>query len=135
MDTSEEPKSLLDTAKEVAGKTVGRYGLSYITFIVLVAVVASYYLQPGAMTAVMTMVGAVLMAIIQMMHGVTGTPPKTEFLVIQQLIDKLERIADKREPPMNVRVEDDQVQIQHGDNTIVAARNHYLPEERKLESE
>src|SRR5262245_15507447 len=114
----------IETAKEVAGKSVGRYGLSYITFIVIIAVIASYFLNAGAMTAVMTMVGAVLMAMIQMMHGITGTVEKPEYHIIQLLIERLDTFGTRKEPPMQVRVEDDQVQILHGDNSFVAARNH-----------
>ena len=115
-----------NTAKEVAGKTVGRHGLLYITTIVVITVVASFFLTPGAMTAVMAMVGGVLMAIINMMHGITGTPKepeKPEFQIIQSLIERIDRLGDRREPPMQVLVDDNEVKILHGQDSIVTKRN------------
>ena len=60
-----------DTAKEVAGKSIGRYGLAYITGIVLIGVGASAFLPEAAITAVMTMIGGALVALINMMQGIT----------------------------------------------------------------
>jgi len=37
----------IETAKEVAGKSIGRYGLGYITGIVLIGVGASAFLPEG----------------------------------------------------------------------------------------
>ncbi len=54
---SEETPVRYETAKEVAGKAIGQYGLMYITAIVLIGVGSSYFLSEGAITAVMTMIG------------------------------------------------------------------------------
>ena len=54
-----------ETAKEVAGKSIGRFGLFYITLIVLIGVGSSYFLSDSAITAVMTMIGGALVAEIQ----------------------------------------------------------------------
>jgi hypothetical protein len=104
-----------ETAKEVAGKAIGKYGLAYITTIVLIGVGSSYFLSESAITAVMTMVGGALVALINMMNGIAGTaekPDRPEFEVIQRLIAQL---AEK-EPPMRVDVEDGKVTVRKGDD-------------------
>ena len=104
-----------ETAKEVAGKAIGKYGLAYITAIVLIGVGSSYFLSESAITAVMTMVGGALVALINMMNGIAGTQEKQEkpeFEVIKDLISKL---GDK-EPPMRVDVEDGKVTVRKGDD-------------------
>ena len=104
-----------DTAKEIAGKSIGKHGLAYITLIVLIGVSASYFLSEAAITAVMTMIGGALVALINMMNGIAGTqekPERPEFEVIQHLIAKL---AEK-EPPMRVDVENGKVTVRKGDD-------------------
>lgn len=104
-----------ETAKEVAGKAIGKYGLMYITSIVLIGVGSSYFLSEGAITAVMTMIGGALVALINMMNGIAGTvekPDRPEFEVIQGLIAKL---AEK-EPAMRVDVENGKVTVKKGDD-------------------
>ena len=54
-------------AKEVASKSIGKYGLFYITLIICIGVGSSYFLSDTAITAVMTMVGGALVALIQML--------------------------------------------------------------------
>jgi len=56
---SNENPERYESAKEVAGKAIGQYGLMYITAIVLIGVGSSYFLSESAITAVMTMVGGV----------------------------------------------------------------------------
>jgi hypothetical protein len=112
---SDENTERYETAKEVAGKAIGKYGLAYITAIVLIGVGSSYFLSESAITAVMTMVGGALVALINMMNGIAGTqekPERPEFEVIQHLIAKL---AEK-EPPMRVDVEDGKVTVRKGDD-------------------
>jgi hypothetical protein len=112
---SEENPQRFESAKEVAGKAIGQYGLMYITAIVLIGVGSSYFLTESAITAVMTMVGGALVALINMMNGIAGTqekPDRPEFEVIQNLIAKL---AEK-EPPMRVDVEEGKVTVRKGDD-------------------
>ena len=112
---SDENPERYETAKEVAGKAIGEYGLAYITAIVLIGVGSSYFLSESAITAVMTMVGGALVALINMMNGIAGTqekPERPEFEVIQHLIAKL---AEK-EPPMRVDVEEGKVTVRKGDD-------------------
>ena len=114
----EETKSP-ETAKEVAGKSIGRFGLFYITLIVLIGVGSSYFLSDSAITAVMTMVGGALVAIINMMNGIAGTAEKQEkpeFAVMHNLIERL----DKPEQPMKVTVQGDKVTVTKGNDTVEA---------------
>ena len=112
-----EQNQPIETAKEVAGKSIGRFGLFYIFLIVLVGVGSSYFLTESAITAVMTMIGGALVAIINMMNGIAGTAEKQEkpeFAVMHELIRRL----DKPEQPMRVDVEGDKVTIHKGHDTI-----------------
>ena len=107
----------VETAKEVAGKSIGRHGLFYITLIVLIGVGSSYFLAESAITAVMTMIGGALVAIINMMNGIAGTAEKQEkpeFAVMHELIRRL----DKPEQPMQVDVEGGKVTVRKGDDVI-----------------
>ena len=110
-------------AKEVASKSIGRYGLFYITLIVLIGVGSSYFLPEAAITAVMTMVGGALVALISMMQGITGTKgkeeEKPEFKVINELISRL----DQKEPPMQVQVDGDKVTVTKGHDTITMKKD------------
>lgn len=109
-----------ETAKEVAGKSIGRYGLAYITAIVLIGVGASAFLSEAAITAVMTMIGGALVALINMMNGIAGTAEKQEkpeFKVIQTLIEKLDRL-DRQEAAMKVEVDGNKVTVRKGDDVV-----------------
>jgi hypothetical protein len=111
------------TAKEVAGKSIGRYGLFYITLIVVIGVAASLQLQESKMAAVMGLLGASLTALISMLNNIAGATPKQdkpEFEVMKQLIDRLDRMADR--DPMSVTVEGDKVTVQKGDNKLESVR-------------
>lgn len=106
-----------ENAKEVAGKSIGRFGLFYITLIVLIGVGSSYFLSEAAITAVMTMIGGALVALINMMNGIAGTAvkeEKPEFKVIEGLIQRL----DQREPPMRVDVVDGKVTVAKGHDIV-----------------
>ena len=110
-----------ESAKEVAGKSIGRFGLFYIFLIVLVGVGSSYFLSEAAITAVMTMVGGALVAIINMMNGIAGAgekQEKPEFAVMNNLIDRL----DKPEQPMKVTVEGGKVTVSKGDDVVTATK-------------
>jgi hypothetical protein len=107
------------TAKEVAGKSIGRYGLFFITLIVVIGVAASLELDEGKMAAVMGLLGASLTALISMLNNIAGANPKQEkpeFEVMKQLIDRLDRMADR--DPMSVVVEGDKVTVKKGNNEI-----------------
>ena len=113
----------LETAKEVAGKSIGKHGLAYITAIILIGVVSSAFLSESAITAVMTMVGGALVALINMMNGIAGTvekQEKPEFEIMKQLIERLDRMADR--DPMSVSVEGDKVVVRKGDESFTSRR-------------
>lgn len=109
-------------AKEVAGKAIGKYGLSAIVTIVVIGVLASLGLETEKMAAVMGLLGASLTALIQMLNSIAGASQKEEkpeFAVMKQLIDKLDRL-DRKEAPMRVEVEDGKVTVKKGDDQVVA---------------
>lgn len=111
------------TAKEVAGKSIGRYGLFYITLIVIIGVAASLQLEESKMAAVMGLLGASLTALISMMNGIAGATPKQdkpEFEIMKELISRLDRMADR--DPMSVQVDGEKVTVRKGDNEVQTAR-------------
>lgn len=112
------------SAKEVAGKAIGKNGLSYITLIVVIGVGASLFLEESKMAAVMGLLGAALTALISMLNGIAGAAPKQEkpeFDVIKHLIDKLDKL-DREELPMRVDVEGDKVTVRKGEDVITAKK-------------
>jgi hypothetical protein len=112
------------SAKEVAGKSIGKRGLFYITLIVIIGVVASLFLEEQKIAAVMGLLGASLTALISMLNGIAGASPKQEkpeFEVMKQLIDRLDRMADR--DPMSVQVDKDRVVVTKGDNTITTSKS------------
>lgn len=112
------------TAKEVAGKAIGKHGLAYITAIVIVGVGASLMLEESKIAAVIGLVSAALTALIAMLNGIAGASPKQEkpeFEVIKNLIEKLDRL-DKPEQPMKVTVEGEKVTVTKGENTVTTSK-------------
>lgn len=112
------------SAKDVAGKAIGKDGLKYITAIVLIGVVASLFLDGEKIAAVMGLLGASLTALISMLNGIAGTvekEDKPEFKVIEDLIAKLDRL-DRKEMPMRVDVEGDHVVVTKGDDVVRASK-------------
>ena len=111
-----------ETAKEVAGKSIGRFGLFYITLIVLIGVGSSYFLSDSAITAVMTMIGGALVALINMMNGIAGTAEKQErpeYKVIHALLERL----NTPEQPMKVTVQGDKVVVTKGSDVVETTRD------------
>lgn len=108
------------TAKDVAGKSIGKHGLGYITAIVVIGVAASLYLEQEKIAAVMGLLGSSLTALISMLSNISGATPKEEkpeFAVINKLIEKLDKL-DRDEPPMSVDVEGGNVTVKRGDDVI-----------------
>jgi ABC-type proline/glycine betaine transport system ATPase subunit len=111
------------TAKEVAGKAIGKQGLFYITLIVVIGVGSSLFLDEGKIAAVMGLLGSALVALISMLNGIAGATPKQEkpeFEVMKQLIERLDRMADR--DPMSVSVEGDKVVVKKGDESFTTKR-------------
>lgn len=112
------------TAKEVAGKAIGKHGLKYITLIVAIGVGASLALDESKIAAVIGLVSAALTALIAMINGIAGASPKQdkpEFEIMRQLIDKLDRL-DRQEQPMRVEVEGDKVTVRKGDDVVTTKK-------------
>jgi len=123
MELNMEQQTYIETAKEVAGKAIGRHGLIYITIIVAMGVGASIVLDEGKMAAVMGLLGASLTALISMLNGVAGANPKQEkpeFEIMKELIQRLDGMADR--DPMSVQVEGDKVIVRKGDNETAVGR-------------
>ena len=113
----------IESAKEVAGKAIGKHGLVYITIIVAMGVGASIVLEESKMAAVMGLLGASLTALISMLNGVAGASPKQEkpeFEIMKELIARLDKMADR--DPMSVVVDGEKVIVQKGDNQTVIGK-------------
>ena len=112
-----------ETAKEVAGKAIGKHGLIYITIIVAMGVGASIVLEESKMAAVMGLLGASLTALISMLNGVAGATPKQdkpEFEIMKELIARLDKMADR--DPVSVAVDKDKVLVHKGENQTAIGR-------------
>lgn len=110
-------------AKETAGKAIGKQGLLYITIIMALGIGASVVLEESKIAAVMGLLSAALMALIQMLNGVAGTAAKQEkpeFVVMQQLIEKLDKASAPE--PMRVDVDGDKVTVTKGTDQFVSKR-------------
>jgi hypothetical protein len=71
----------------------------------------------------MGLLGASLTALISMLNGIAGANPKQEkpeFEVMKQLIERLDRMADR--DPMSVSVDGDKVVVRKGDNEITSKK-------------
>ena len=112
------------SAKDVAGKAIGKHGLAYITVIVVIGVLSSLALDSDKIAAVMGLLGASLTALISMLNGIAGATvkeEKPEFAVIKELIGKLDKL-DRKEQPMRVDVEGDHVTVTKGDDVVRAKK-------------
>jgi hypothetical protein len=118
-----EQSTYIESAKEVAGKAIGKNGLVYITIIVAMGVGASIVLEESKMAAVMGLLGASLTALISMLNGVAGATPKQEkpeFEIMKELIHRLDGMADR--DPMSVEVKGDTVVVKKGDHETTVGR-------------
>jgi ABC-type proline/glycine betaine transport system ATPase subunit len=110
-------------AKEVAGKAIGKYGLLAIVVIVIIGVLASLQLDEGKMAAVMGLLGASLTALISMLNGIAGSSTKEEkpeFEVMKQLIERLDKMADR--DPMSVQIDGDKVTVRKGEEQFTSGK-------------
>lgn len=126
MDTRDQIELIeaQQSAKEVAGKAIGKQGLFYITLIVVIGVGASLFLEESKIAAVMGLLGSALVALISMLNGIAGATPKQEkpeFEVMKQLIERLDRMADR--DPMSVAIDGDKVTVRKGENETITKRS------------
>lgn len=125
METQDQIKLIeaQQTAKEVAGKSIGKQGLFYITLIVVIGVISSLYLDESKIAAVMGLLGSSLVALISMLNGIAGATPKQEkpeFEIMKELISRLDKMADR--DPMSVAIDGDKVTVRKGDNETITTR-------------
>ena len=114
----------MDSAKEYASRIVGRWGLAAIVFVVGMVIFSAFALSAEALTPIVGLASSVVMALISMLVGITGTKDKEEkpeFGVIKELIAKLDRL-DRQEMPMKVDVEGDHVTVTKGGDVVSAKR-------------
>jgi hypothetical protein len=119
----EEQQNYIETAKEVAGKAIGKHGLAYITLIVAMGIGASIMLEESKIAAVMGLLATSLTALIALLTAIAGANPKQEkpeFEIMKQLIERLDRMADR--DPMSVAVDGEKVVVQKGDNQTVIGK-------------
>lgn len=113
---SEEEKPNPDSAKEVASKFIGKNGLWVVVVLVLAGIYSAMFLEAGTLAVVMSMISTVVMAVIGILMGITGTKDKEgqkpEVQIIRELIDK----ASKEESPMQVDVVEGRVTVRKGEN-------------------
>lgn len=112
------------SAKDVAGKAIGKDGLKYITAIVVIGVASSLLLDNEKIAAVMGLLGASLTALISMLANIAGATEKEdkpEFSVIKDLIAKLDKL-DRQEQPMRVDVDGDHVTVTKGEDVVRAKK-------------
>ena len=105
------------SAKELASKVIGVIGIPAIVLMVGMVIYSAMELTSEALTPIVGMASGVIMALISMIAGITGTKDKEdkpEFQVIKDLIQRL----DQREAPMRVDVEDGKVTVRKGDDTV-----------------
>jgi len=114
---NEQHQVSLETAKDYSSRVIGRWGLAAIVFIIGMVIFSAFVLASEALTPIVGMASGVIMALISMLVGITGTrdkEEKPEFKVISDLIQRL----DQKEPPMKVDVEDGRVTVQKGHDTV-----------------
>jgi hypothetical protein len=105
------------SAKELASKVIGVIGIPSIVLMVGMVIYSAMRLEAEALTPIVGMASGVIMALISMIAGITGTKDKEEkpeFKVITDLIARL----DQKEAPMRVDVEDGKVTVRKGDDTV-----------------
>ena len=109
---NEEVKIDPQSAKEVASKFIGKYGLGVVLVLVLAGIYAAGSLEAGTLAVVMSMISTVVMAVIGILMGITGTKDKEEkpeITIIRELINEV-----SKEDPMQVDVVDGKVTVKRG---------------------
>ena len=108
----EEVKTDPQSAKEVASKFIGKYGLGVVLILVLAGIYAAGSLEAGTLAVVMSMISTVVMAVIGILMGITGTKDKEEkpeITIIRELINEV-----SKDDPMQVDVVDGKVTVKRG---------------------
>ena len=91
---------------------IGKYGLGVVLVLVLAGIYAAGSLEAGTLAVVMSMISTVVMAVIGILMGITGTKDKEEkpeITIIRELISEV-----SKEDPMQVDVVDGKVTVKRG---------------------
>jgi len=111
-----------NTAKEIASKHLGKNAINYITVLVVIGVVSSLSLEGGALTAVIGLVSTAAMALIGILQHIVGAKESEEKPEIAIIKDLITQLADKKEEPMNVEVDDTDVTVTKGSSKVKASK-------------
>jgi hypothetical protein len=106
-----------ETAREAASRFIGFVGLPAIVLVIGMVIFSAFALTSEALTPIVGMASGVIMALIAMLTGITGTKDKEEkpeFKVIADLITRL----DQKEAPMEVKVDGEKVTVAKGHDTV-----------------
>lgn len=117
----EKVKTNPDSAKEIAGKHLGKHAINYITILVVIGVVSSLTLEGGALTAVIGMVSTAAMALIGIIQHIVGDKEKEErpeLEIINKLIEKL----DNEDKDMTVDIDGEKVIVKSGKDKITTKK-------------
>ena len=111
-----------NTAKEIASKHLGKNAINYITVLVVIGVVSSLSLEGGALTGVIGLVSTAAMALIGILQHIVGAKESEEKPEIAIIKDLITQLADKKEEPMNVEVDDTDVTVTKGSSKVKASK-------------
>lgn len=112
-------------AREVAGKSIGKYGLFYITVMVAMGIGASLKIEGEALAAITGLLGVTLAALIQMLHAIAGTkeePPEIE--IIRALISMIDKISEVSHAGMSVDIDRDKISVVRNGTEMKSLRPH-----------
>ena len=101
-----------NSAKEIASIFIGKYGLAVVVILVLAGIYSATSLSEGTLAVVMSMISTVVMAVIGILMGITGTQDKEEKPEITIIRDLIEKAS--KEDPMQVDVVDGKVTVKRG---------------------
>jgi hypothetical protein len=111
-----------ESAKEAASRFIGYVGLPAIVLVIAMVIFSAFALTSEALTPIVGMASGVIMALIAMLTGITGTKDKEEkpeFKVIADLITRL----DQKEAPMEVKVDGEKITVAKGHDTVTMTKD------------
>ena len=117
-------------AIEVASKAIGRQGLFYISFMLVLAVSSSYFLDKDRLTAVIGLVSVVVGYLATMLQSITSKqekelpPEKDEALeLIRDMFKKIVELSNKPEEPASLYINGDNIEITKGNTKFSNKRS------------
>ena len=116
------------SAKEEASKFLGKYAIIFITAMFGSIIYASTFLDASGMTAIVGLGSAVIMALISMLMGITGTKDKESNPLENALVESQKQNGElmaallSKDDSMEVEVNDGVVNISKGKNTTKVSK-------------